>query len=571
MDMDITLIVKASNSSVEDQTIKCEPSWTIRRLKGHLTEVYPGKPSLDEQKLIYSGQLLGDGIILKDVLRHYEGQKTHTVHLVFTPKNNRFQKDFSPASGGSSSSSNSAKNMSPKANGEGTTVPAANNSSTSRPAGSDVGTDGLRQRNVAGGQTSGTAAAPVTACPSTPATNNFMEHHLAMQNLMQQAYMQYLNQYMNVISDQPNAQALYASAPTNLPAATVAQQSILQTATPATTAAATAPPIVAQTLPNLAYYPYLPAMNSPMPPMASSIPAPITSSGTIPTSSSTSQSPATIPTGSPLSSASTAGPSGGVSPPAGVAVASTSVASPPTGASTTDGTQAGPATAAAPQVENANAANAAGGPAGAGAAAAPARRFPNIVVEEQENRDWLDIFFSLCRVGILMTVVYLYSSPVRCLTVLFIGIALYLYQIGFFRNNDPMERARRIVVQEINNAHGVRQNAALRARVARQVAAAAAAGGPAPVPAQTEQPSAASETADQTDAPAKESAAAEQPESTVEGEAAAPLVEAAVPAEQEPSNAVPEANRVNLNDVAGFLRTLVLSFFTSIIPDTPAA
>lgn len=571
MDMDITLIVKASNSSVEDQTIKCEPSWTIRRLKGHLTEVYPGKPSLDEQKLIYSGQLLGDGIILKDVLRHYEGQKTHTVHLVFTPKNNRFQKDFSPASGGSSSSSNSAKNMSPKANGEGTTVPAANNSSTSRPAGSDVGTDGLRQRNVAGGQTSGTAAAPVTACPSTPATNNFMEHHLAMQNLMQQAYMQYLNQYMNVISGQPNAQALYASAPTNLPAATVAQQSILQTATPATTAAATAPPIVAQTLPNLAYYPYLPAMNSPMPPMASSIPAPITSSGTIPTSSSTSQSPATIPTGSPLSSASTAGPSGGVSPPAGVAVASTSVASPPTGASTTDGTQAGPATAAAPQVENANAANAAGGPAGAGAAAAPARRFPNIVVEEQENRDWLDIFFSLCRVGILMTVVYLYSSPVRCLTVLFIGIALYLYQIGFFRNNDPMERARRIVVQEINNAHGVRQNAALRARVARQVAAAAAAGGPAPVPAQTEQPSAASETADQTDAPAKESAAAEQPESTVEGEAAAPLVEAAVPAEQEPSNAVPEANRVNLNDVAGFLRTLVLSFFTSIIPDTPAA
>lgn len=42
---------------------------------------------MDEQKLIYSGQLLNDAHILKDVLRQYEGQETHTVHLVYTPKN----------------------------------------------------------------------------------------------------------------------------------------------------------------------------------------------------------------------------------------------------------------------------------------------------------------------------------------------------------------------------------------------------------------------------------------------------------------------------------------------------
>lgn len=35
-----------------------------------------------EQKLIYSGQLLNDSAMLKDVLRQYEGQETHTVHLV---------------------------------------------------------------------------------------------------------------------------------------------------------------------------------------------------------------------------------------------------------------------------------------------------------------------------------------------------------------------------------------------------------------------------------------------------------------------------------------------------------
>lgn len=35
-----------------------------------------------EQKLIYSGQLLNDSAMLKDVLRQYDGQETHTVHLV---------------------------------------------------------------------------------------------------------------------------------------------------------------------------------------------------------------------------------------------------------------------------------------------------------------------------------------------------------------------------------------------------------------------------------------------------------------------------------------------------------
>lgn len=40
----------------------------------------------DEQKLIYSGQLLNDATVLKDILRTYEGQVTHTVHLVCTPK-----------------------------------------------------------------------------------------------------------------------------------------------------------------------------------------------------------------------------------------------------------------------------------------------------------------------------------------------------------------------------------------------------------------------------------------------------------------------------------------------------
>lgn len=46
---------------------------------------------MDEQKLIYSGQLLNDSHILKDVLRQYEGQEAHTVHLVYTPKKGQQQ------------------------------------------------------------------------------------------------------------------------------------------------------------------------------------------------------------------------------------------------------------------------------------------------------------------------------------------------------------------------------------------------------------------------------------------------------------------------------------------------
>lgn len=44
MTLSVTLIVKAPNQQIEDQTVKCELSWTILKLKGHLSEVYPSKP-----------------------------------------------------------------------------------------------------------------------------------------------------------------------------------------------------------------------------------------------------------------------------------------------------------------------------------------------------------------------------------------------------------------------------------------------------------------------------------------------------------------------------------------------
>ncbi|KAJ8976861.1 hypothetical protein NQ317_014256 [Molorchus minor] len=82
----VTLIVKAPNQQIEDQTIKCELTWTIKKLKQHLSEVYPSRP------------LLNDSVTLKDILRQYEGQETHTVHLVCTSKYTKNYQEKQPVS-----------------------------------------------------------------------------------------------------------------------------------------------------------------------------------------------------------------------------------------------------------------------------------------------------------------------------------------------------------------------------------------------------------------------------------------------------------------------------------------
>ncbi|CAK1589822.1 unnamed protein product [Parnassius mnemosyne] len=188
----VTLIVKAPNQQIEDQNIECQSSWTILQLKGHLSEVYPSKPSTDEQKIIYSGQLLDDNTILKDVLRTYESQILHTMHLVCTPK--RGMTNDKPA---------------------------------------ETPADGLRQRNVTQPETerpAETASRPETRqndqnhtvemqnyfssylnnygrVPPYP-NYNFGEGYLPAPNdpamfanhmmMMQQAYLQYMQQYANM-------------------------------------------------------------------------------------------------------------------------------------------------------------------------------------------------------------------------------------------------------------------------------------------------------------------------------------------------------------------------------------
>ncbi|XP_069548971.1 homocysteine-responsive endoplasmic reticulum-resident ubiquitin-like domain member 2 protein isoform X2 [Brachyistius frenatus] len=76
----VTLVIRAPNQKYHDQTINCHQNWTVEKLKAHLSDVYPSKPSSKDQRLVYSGKLLLDHFTLKDVLRKQD--EYHMLHLV---------------------------------------------------------------------------------------------------------------------------------------------------------------------------------------------------------------------------------------------------------------------------------------------------------------------------------------------------------------------------------------------------------------------------------------------------------------------------------------------------------
>lgn len=43
-EVSVTLVVKAPNQKVADQTVECAPNWTVKKLKEHLALVHPSKP-----------------------------------------------------------------------------------------------------------------------------------------------------------------------------------------------------------------------------------------------------------------------------------------------------------------------------------------------------------------------------------------------------------------------------------------------------------------------------------------------------------------------------------------------
>lgn len=171
--------------------------------------------STDEQKLIYSGQLLSDAIVLKDVLRQYEehqegNHQIHTVHLVYTPKMNpKSTQNKSTFSSNNNNNSNSYSNTSNRTLDNNMVTQASSNTINSS------STDGLRQRHVVTNQSVpvsvGLGGVPVINygiggnVMGSPNLFDFQQHNTslavqqqAMQTWMQTAYSQYLNQYISL-------------------------------------------------------------------------------------------------------------------------------------------------------------------------------------------------------------------------------------------------------------------------------------------------------------------------------------------------------------------------------------
>ncbi|PNF21816.1 Homocysteine-responsive endoplasmic reticulum-resident ubiquitin-like domain member 2 protein [Cryptotermes secundus] len=227
IDIPVTLIVKAPNQQIEDQTIHCELNWTIRKLKGYLSEVYPSKPRTEDQKLIYSGQLLHDSVTLKDILRRYEGQETHTVHLVCTPSRDSLRHASTVVTKVPSRMSES---------GQISTNPAVENVRNQE---TEVPSDGLRQRLTASqpseAQQSSSQPYSSTANGQFPpidprtfwagamtdpyaTTPGYDPNSMSQQLLwMQQAYAQYVTQYMQLMTSGGLTQSWYPSGQTTIP------------------------------------------------------------------------------------------------------------------------------------------------------------------------------------------------------------------------------------------------------------------------------------------------------------------------------------------------------------------
>uniref|UniRef100_A0A6P4FPS1 Homocysteine-responsive endoplasmic reticulum-resident ubiquitin-like domain member 2 protein n=1 Tax=Drosophila rhopaloa TaxID=1041015 RepID=A0A6P4FPS1_DRORH len=210
----------------------------------------------------------------------------------------------------------------------------------------------------------------------------------------------------------------------------------------------------------------------------------------------------------------------------------------------------------------------------AGAAAAPAAQappapqingaplnrpnFPNIQ-EEPEMRDWLDSFFSFTRLAIFVTVLYFNSSPLRCLLVVLIAGAIYLYHIGVLRrrrerNNNNINRN--------NNADDAAAFAAVQ-QIQRMMDAA--------VERENNDPQAANEPGA---VPAAGPAGAAAGRDVIDAPAAAAAPVAASAANTDPADLSAEAVAVEPpnanNSVISVVRTFVITFFTSLLPEAPA-
>lgn len=168
--------IKSANQKVDDYMTKCRPDWTVQRLKKHISETHVNKPAVEDQRLIYAGNLLKDTHTLKQIFFRdslctelTNSEKTDfTIHLVcytLAPKSTT----SNLANGIGKQATNSSRPT--------TSAPTFNSPSSSTPTGSAISTTTNHQttsRHTANISTPSQQQAPIdrNALPNTLLTTN---------------------------------------------------------------------------------------------------------------------------------------------------------------------------------------------------------------------------------------------------------------------------------------------------------------------------------------------------------------------------------------------------------------
>uniref|UniRef100_A0A1I8JBP2 Ubiquitin-like domain-containing protein n=1 Tax=Macrostomum lignano TaxID=282301 RepID=A0A1I8JBP2_9PLAT len=77
--MEIT--IRCPSGRERDVSISCQANWRVSELKQHLSQVYPGRPAADTQRIVYAGRLLDNEEPLGQALGQSQAP-ARVVHLV---------------------------------------------------------------------------------------------------------------------------------------------------------------------------------------------------------------------------------------------------------------------------------------------------------------------------------------------------------------------------------------------------------------------------------------------------------------------------------------------------------
>ncbi|ROL43313.1 Homocysteine-responsive endoplasmic reticulum-resident ubiquitin-like domain member 1 protein [Anabarilius grahami] len=203
----MSLVIKTPNQFHGDQLIEgVRVDWTVKDLKCHLSKVYPNNPAEKDQRLIYSGKLLQDNMLVRDVFSKVPSDTKPTLHLVCAV---RPQLGARPKV---TSTQQPSSQPSPLTASQSLESPGP--SVTSLPS-----TDGLRQRgHAAWPGTSADTSMPVTAAMTHPAFPTYSLYSPQQLLWLQQMYArQYYMQYHAAMTAAASAPMAAPAAASSLP------------------------------------------------------------------------------------------------------------------------------------------------------------------------------------------------------------------------------------------------------------------------------------------------------------------------------------------------------------------